>query len=132
MSVNGTPSAYILSGLSANAGWVHSLILVQGYDNLVGAEGGIRTRTPFRTDDFESSASAIPPPRHARAKTRLVTSTRACNRVPTTLLRATPRYPGVATFGSVGGKGPWPTRSRAPTAGGFSSPRTRLSSGWTW
>ena len=28
----------------------------------LGARGGIRTHTPFRTEDFESSASAIPPP----------------------------------------------------------------------
>ena len=27
------------------------------------AEGGTRTRTPFRMEDFKSSASAIPPPR---------------------------------------------------------------------
>jgi hypothetical protein len=30
----------------------------------VGAEGGSRTRTSFRTMDFKSTASAIPPPRH--------------------------------------------------------------------
>ena len=30
----------------------------------VGAEGGSRTRTSFRTTDFKSAASAIPPPRH--------------------------------------------------------------------
>ena len=29
-----------------------------------GAEGGSRTRTSFRTTDFKSAASAIPPPRH--------------------------------------------------------------------
>src|SRR5678815_3436067 len=29
-----------------------------------GAEGGSRTRTPLRTTDFKSVASAIPPPRH--------------------------------------------------------------------
>ena len=29
-----------------------------------GAEGGSRTRTSFRTTDFKSVASAIPPPRH--------------------------------------------------------------------
>lgn len=28
----------------------------------MGARGGIRTHTPSRTKDFESSASAIPPP----------------------------------------------------------------------
>src|SRR5664279_1886290 len=31
-------------------------------DRRTGARGGIRTRTPFRTMDFESTASAIPPP----------------------------------------------------------------------
>src|SRR3954453_6320160 len=30
----------------------------------IGAEGGSRTRTPLRTTDFKSVASAIPPPRH--------------------------------------------------------------------
>ena len=29
-----------------------------------GAEGGIRTRTPLRAEDFKSAASAISPPRH--------------------------------------------------------------------
>src|SRR6185436_9648 len=29
-----------------------------------GAEGGSRTRTSFRTIDFKSTASAMPPPRH--------------------------------------------------------------------
>lgn len=29
---------------------------------VVSARGGTRTRTPFRTEDFEASASAIPPP----------------------------------------------------------------------
>ena len=28
-----------------------------------GAEGGIRTHTPFRIEDFKSAASTIPPPR---------------------------------------------------------------------
>src|SRR5664280_2397468 len=32
------------------------------------ARGGIRTRTPFRTVDFESTASAIPPPGPARSQ----------------------------------------------------------------
>jgi hypothetical protein len=31
---------------------------------MIGAEGGSRTRTPSRTTDFKSVASAIPPPRH--------------------------------------------------------------------
>src|ERR1043166_4406367 len=31
---------------------------------VAGAEGGSRTRTSFRTTDFKSAASAIPPPRH--------------------------------------------------------------------
>lgn len=29
--------------------------------NFLGAQGGTRTHTPFRTTDFESVASAIPP-----------------------------------------------------------------------
>ncbi len=33
--------------------------------NVIGAEGGSRTRTTFRSTDFKSVASAIPPPRHA-------------------------------------------------------------------
>src|ERR1041384_2649131 len=36
-----------------------------------GAEGGSRTRTSFRTTDFKSAASAIPPPRHV-IRTRIV------------------------------------------------------------
>ena len=34
----------------------------------IGAEGGSRTRTSFRTTDFKSAASAIPPPRHVVRK----------------------------------------------------------------
>ena len=33
----------------------------------LGTEGGTRTLTPFRTADFESAASAIPPLRLSRA-----------------------------------------------------------------
>ena len=36
-----------------------------------GAEGGSRTRTSFRTMDFKSTASAIPPPRHLSVKSRV-------------------------------------------------------------
>lgn len=32
---------------------------------MIGAEGGSRTRTTLRSTDFKSVASAIPPPRHA-------------------------------------------------------------------
>jgi hypothetical protein len=38
---------------------------------MVGAEGGSRTRTSLRTTDFKSAASAIPPPRHARQNSML-------------------------------------------------------------
>ena len=46
------------------------IIGVIGDDRLAahGAEGGSRTRTPLRTTDFKSVASAIPPPRHERQK----------------------------------------------------------------
>ena len=35
---------------------------------MIGAEGGSRTRTTLRSTDFKSVASAIPPPRHVRQK----------------------------------------------------------------
>ena len=38
------------------------VVVVEKVD--AGAEGGSRTRTSFRTTDFKSAASAIPPPRH--------------------------------------------------------------------
>ena len=38
------------------------VVVVQKVES--GAEGGSRTRTSFRTTDFKSAASAIPPPRH--------------------------------------------------------------------
>ena len=37
-----------------------------------GAEGGSRTRTSFRTTDFKSAASAIPPPRHLSTESELL------------------------------------------------------------
>jgi hypothetical protein len=50
-----------------------------------GARGGIRTRTPFRTADFESAASAVPPPGHGALSQRTLQLMRFPR--PRTLLR---------------------------------------------
>ncbi len=47
------------AALCAAKEWVNPLA---GSNPADCARGGIRTRTPFRTVDFESTASAIPPP----------------------------------------------------------------------